>query len=419
MNDAVAEQYEAYPYPPRDPRDEKKRLIAGSPSHLAEINHYVFGGRLDFTRPFRALIAGGGTGDGAIMLAQQLADAACPAEIVYLDRSAAARRIAEARAQARGLGNLRFVTGSLFDVQSLGLGVFDYVDCCGVLHHLGEPRDGLKALVGGLSPRGGMGLMVYGRLGRTGVYPAQAMLRALSASTDTLADRIAAARRLLAQLPPTNWLRRNPGVADHVTQSDAGIVDLLLHARDRAYTVPELAALIAEAGLRIAGFIEPALYEPATYLNDPELRRRLAPLDLVERAAFAENLAGNLKTHVVYAVAHANPVAPPSPDAPSTVPVPREGDFAGWAGDFQPGGALTTRIGDLTLRFPLPRLAAAIAARIDGRRTLRDIFADLTEAQAGRLDWAGFAGQFVQLYAALNGLNKLLLAAGPAAPGDG
>ena len=35
----LAAQYEAYPYPKRDPRDEAKRLIIGSPSHLREIDH--------------------------------------------------------------------------------------------------------------------------------------------------------------------------------------------------------------------------------------------------------------------------------------------------------------------------------------------------------------------------------------------
>ena len=39
----LAAQYEAYPYPHRDPRDEAKRLIVGSPGHLREIDHWVFG----------------------------------------------------------------------------------------------------------------------------------------------------------------------------------------------------------------------------------------------------------------------------------------------------------------------------------------------------------------------------------------
>src|SRR5476651_1831685 len=87
--DSVRAQYEELPYPSRDPRDEAIRLITGTPSHILEINHYLFSGRLNFDKPFRALVAGGGTGDACIMLAQQLADRRCPGEIVYLDLSTA------------------------------------------------------------------------------------------------------------------------------------------------------------------------------------------------------------------------------------------------------------------------------------------------------------------------------------------
>ena len=91
MTDPVRQQYELLPYPARDPREEAQRLIEGSPSHLLEVNHYLFAGERDFSKPFRALVAGGGTGDGLVMLAQHLKDAGCPAEIVYLDLSKASR----------------------------------------------------------------------------------------------------------------------------------------------------------------------------------------------------------------------------------------------------------------------------------------------------------------------------------------
>ena len=65
MDEPVRDQYEAYPYPARDPKDEGKRLIAGSPSNLAEIDHYVFAGRGEFAKPFRALVAGGDTSSHA------------------------------------------------------------------------------------------------------------------------------------------------------------------------------------------------------------------------------------------------------------------------------------------------------------------------------------------------------------------
>ena len=99
----LAAQYEAYPYPRRDPREEARRLVVGSPGHLREIDYWVFGARRPAAQPLRALFAGGGTGDGTIMLAQQMATAGRAGSVTWLDRSAAALQIAQARAAARGL----------------------------------------------------------------------------------------------------------------------------------------------------------------------------------------------------------------------------------------------------------------------------------------------------------------------------
>ena len=51
MTDSVRGQYEDLPYPARDAADEARRLITGSPSHMDELNHYLFAGRRDFSRP--------------------------------------------------------------------------------------------------------------------------------------------------------------------------------------------------------------------------------------------------------------------------------------------------------------------------------------------------------------------------------
>src|SRR5206468_607028 len=154
-------------------------------------------GRRDFRQPFRVLVAGGGTGDAVMMLGQHLADRGCPAELVYLDLSTASRAIAEARAAVRGLTTVRFVTGSLLELPSLGLGRFDYIDCCGVLHHLPDPGAALSLLAGALSDTGGIGLMLYGAVGRTGVYDLQAILRRLAPIEMPAAQRVETARRRL------------------------------------------------------------------------------------------------------------------------------------------------------------------------------------------------------------------------------
>ncbi|MBS0548198.1 MAG: class I SAM-dependent methyltransferase [Proteobacteria bacterium] len=405
--DDVRAQYEALPYPPRDPREEAVRLITGTPSHILEVNHYLFAGRLNFNRPFRALVAGGGTGDACIMLAQQLADRRCPGEIVYLDLSTASRAICEARAKARGLRNIVFHTGSLLDLPDMNIGQFDYIDCTGVLHHLPDPSAGMKALVSVLQPDGGIGVMLYGQYGRSGVYPLQEMLRSIAPPSMALEDRIAMAKRLIRFLPTTNLFRRNPYLNDHVTGGDAGLYDLLLHSCDRAYTVPEIATLASDAGLRVVAFLEPVRYEPSTYMSDPVIARQASSLPLVERAAFAERLAGNLRTHVFYASrAGFDTVA--RPEDTSAIPVLRDMDAAKLAGGLQPGAPLVANLDGFPWRAQLPALAPRIIAQFDGRRTVAEIYTSLG-AQGALPQWEDFYAQFEDLYVKLNGVNHLLL----------
>ena len=406
MTDRVRDQYEAYPYPSRDPADEAKRLVVGSPSNLMELNHYLFAGQRDFRQPFRALVAGGGTGDATIMLAQQLADVGGAGEVVYLDLSASSRAIAEARAAARGLTNIRFVTGSLLAAGALDLGLFDYIDCCGVLHHLEDPPAGLAALAALLKEDGGMGLMVYGTYGRDGVYPLQAMLRRL-AGDRSLAERIALTRRLLNSLPATNLFARNPVLRDH-SGSDAELVDLLLHSQDRAYLVEEVAELVAACGLRLVTFIEPVRYDPATYLKDSVLLRDLSALTGLERAAFAEQLAGNLKTHVFYVSKRRQEDTVADPSSREAIPCLRVLEGPKLAKAVQRDLVLKGEFDGLSLQFPLPRLAPAILPWIDGETPLGKIQETL-QGLDSRHDWDRFLAQFQQLYAVLNGLNHLFI----------
>jgi SAM-dependent methyltransferase len=412
MTDRVSAQYEAYPYPHRRPQDEKTRLVEGSPSHLKEVDHYVFGGRLIAgdrrAAGSRVLVAGGGTGDGLIMLAQHLADANLPAEIHYIDLSRASRRVAEARAQVRGLAGIRFHTGSLLDLPAMGLGRFDYIDCCGVLHHLEDSAAGLAALKAVLAPEGGIGLMLYGTLGRIGVYHAQAMMRMLAAE-DPAPERIALAKRLMAELPATNWLRRNPAITDYKQGGDAELYDLLLHSRDRAFTVPEIAGLVAGAGLEIVSFVDPWRYDPESYVSDPKLKARLAGLSRLERASFAELLAGNIKTHVCYLVAVGRAgAAMAGPTDPAAIPVMRNDDGPAFARSIR-DDRVSFRMDGLEMAFPVPRMAGPILSRIDGGRSLAELQAMLAAEFGARAAPAAFEADFARLYRVMNGIGLMLI----------
>src|SRR5450830_1188702 len=171
----VRSQYEALPYPPRKPSEERQRLLRTWLEDLAMMNHYCYAGRQDFRHGFRILVAGGGTGDATIFLAEQLKDT--DAEIVHLDFSTASISIARERAAIRKLNNITFLHDSLLNMPSLDLGKFDYINCSGVLHHLADPDLGLKALRSVLKEDGAIGLMLYATIGRTGVYQMQELMR--------------------------------------------------------------------------------------------------------------------------------------------------------------------------------------------------------------------------------------------------
>ena len=404
----LAAQYEAFPYPARDPREESRRLIIGSPSHIREIDHWVFGARRAASRPLRALMAGGGSGDGTIMLAQQMTTLGRPGQVTWLDRSAEAMRLVQARAAVRGLANIAFEQASLLDLPGSGLGPFDYIDCCGVLHHLPDPAEGLAALTSVLAPGGGIGLMVYAPHGRTGVYMLQDALRLLAPAEEAPAARVETGKRLWKQLPETAWLRRNPWITDHLKGGDAGFYDLLLNPRDVAYTVPQLAALVAGAGLRIVTLLEPLRYEPESYVSDPRLRARAAALDPIARAALAEAIAGNMGIHIAYCVRAEDPPLAPDWTDDAAIPVLREMEGAALAKLIRRDGMLPVSFDDITVPLPLPRLAAAFLPRIDARRCWGEITEAVIAGGAAR-DQA--MRDRLALSFALERMGRLLLAA--------
>ena len=400
--DPVKRQYEAYPYPARDPAEEATRLIEGSPSHLDELNHYLFAGKRYFLEPFRALVAGGGTGDAAIMLAQHLADRGEAGHVTYLDLSTASRKVAEARAEARDLNNIDFITGSLLDLPAMKLPLFDYIDCCGVLHHLEDPDVGLAALAACLADGGGMGLMVYATLGRTGVYPIQNALRTLTKG-ESVGGQVKLAKSLLKDLPPGNWLNKNKVLGDHKLGEDAALYDLLLHPRDRSYLVPELIELVNGAGMELVSFIEPVRYEPEIYLQDVELRKRARKLDEETRAALAENRSGTIKTHTFYVRKQNGGAVGVAKFDPEMIPILKDNNAEALSRTLAARSTLTVHFDTDPLTFDIPDGAAEFVRTIDSRKSLRDIQAEMS------MTWPNFRARYAPVYKMLQGLNLLWL----------
>tara|TARA_Y100001934_G_scaffold16983_1_gene20201 strand:+ start:2326 stop:3597 length:1272 start_codon:yes stop_codon:yes gene_type:complete len=405
LESRVKAQYEAFPYPDIETANRNGTALAAMPSDLFAINHYLFAGFRDFSLPFRVLVAGGGTGIATVRLAQQLQRAGCPSKLVYLDLSEESRRIAERRAQSLGLDNIDFHTGSLIDLPSLGLGVFDYIDCGGVLHHLKEPAAGLTALTEVMAAEGGMGLMVYGPYGRAGIYPIQEMMRRLGAGNQS--DQLPLLKKVLDGLPATNLLHHHERFRQGYGENDAELVDLFLHPVDRPFTVPQLTQLCERAGLRVVRFLPTAKYEPASYIGVAEILRRVSDMEWLERAALAELLSGNMHMHFFFAVRSENfeegIVDIERPDIVDFVPVLRDIDGAVLAEKLSQSNDFAYNFDGTSVVAEITDGMRALIAEIDGHRTLEEIYMSLA-GKSGSLDWLSFRATYFAVHRILHDL---------------
>ncbi len=354
------------------------------------INHYCFKGRKSF-RNFRVLIAGCGIGDDLVWLTKQL-ELYENTSVAGIDLSGGSLEISRKRAELYGLGNVELHRMCLLDLTPEAFQPFDFILCGGVLHHLEDPSKGLTALKNVLKSDGSMLLMVYGKIGRTHIYQMQDLLRLVNRNVDDIKQKINNFKVVYNHLPESNLFRKNEDITPDHKASESGIADMLLHPRDRAYTIPELFDWIEECGLN---FIEFGILERDKY------KYRIPNIDYtgigqIERCAINELYFGDIFKHTFYVSGTSDTTA--SVDNQENIPV--------WVGlDYNQCAQLFEYLGktddysislkgkkkellvplrerdvkynygkELNLKLTLNPDTVEVIKRIDNRRSLGEIF---------------------------------------------
>jgi SAM-dependent methyltransferase len=222
--------------------------------------------------PLRVLDAGCGTGRSSIAAARLNPGA----EVLGVDASAAAVRVARECARGAGLGDVVFAVHDLEAPPPEDWGQFDFVICRRVLGLAGDPARVLTNLVRCLDPRGLLLATFPSREGRRAPRALRQAVGALAPAGASLEERTRIGLDLVQALRPDHPIRA------HLTRTQArlpvaappapaggrpddgpgqpselarGVLDALID--DREWTLEESASLLAQAGLRFLYAAEP------------------------------------------------------------------------------------------------------------------------------------------------------------------
>lgn len=286
--DAIREFYTSHPYPPPvDNLDRARDLWQDPDIHRAE--YHLIWPRREYHADLDVLVAGCGTWQAA-----KFALTHPSARVTGIDIAPTSLQHTEALKQKYDLKNLETHQLGIENVAELDH-QFELIVCTGVLHHLADPDEGLRALRSALRPDGAMYLMLYAPYGRTGISMFQEYCRTLGIGTSPQEiSELTATLSLLPQHHPLVSMFR--GARDSLNAG--ALIDALLNPRDRTYSVPELYDFVERNDMRLARWYWQAPYSPLCgALAETPHASRLAALPERDRYKAVELWRGLMSNH--------------------------------------------------------------------------------------------------------------------------
>ena len=241
---AVREMYETTPYP---------RWLPGAPA-LGGDPWTVLRARFPWAEdlpkpgaPARILMPGAGSGRHPVEAAKKYPEAS----VTAVDLSRASLAYGQRISRNLSLENLTFHHGDILKLPETGER-YDWIECLGVVHHMGDPAAGVAALAECLNPGGVLRIMVYAASRRRGINAFKAATpnwRDIGADPDL----IRALRQDIVQNPARQSLLDDLGRRPDFF-SRSGFRDLLFHIQEASYDAAGIRDLIAGAPLNFLGF---------------------------------------------------------------------------------------------------------------------------------------------------------------------
>jgi SAM-dependent methyltransferase len=363
LTDVVSSQYERWMYP--EPILDLPGWLANNwqwfdPSHASR----MFWPDRDSTPNMDILIAGCGTNQAAVF-----AYTNPEAKVVAIDVSQPSLDHHRYLKDKYALKNLELHRLPIEEVHSLNRD-FDLIVSTGVLHHMAEPKTGMKALAACLRPDGVTAIMLYAKYGRIGVEMLQGVFRELGLRQND--PSVLMVKDALATLPQDHPVRSYIAIAPDL-QFDAGLVDTFLHGRERSYTVDDCLDLVASAGLVFQGlFLKSAYYPPAS--STSAFHASVAALPEQKQWSIMERVNIRNACHFFTACRADRPRSAYAIDFASAEAL-----------DYAPSlryrcGLSGNQLSRYNWSMSLDAVQVTLAEQMDGRRTIREIVAAASQS---------------------------------------
>jgi SAM-dependent methyltransferase len=252
VSSLVREMYEENPYP---------RWVTA----LSLDSDLSFDEKMKLTFPLAAfdplgkaevdiLVAGCGTGRHAIEIARLYRGA----KILAIDLSLASLAHAKRKTDELGLENIEFGHADILELGQFGRS-FDVIESVGVLHHLRDPMEGWRSLIGLLRAGGFMNIGLYSASARRGVVAARELIAAKGYRATAHDIRLFRQEIFgLGDDAPAKSLSRS---SDFFATSSCR--DLLFHVEEHSTTIPAIKEFLAANNLAFIGFDSPMRAEYA------------------------------------------------------------------------------------------------------------------------------------------------------------
>ena len=238
----VRDQYEQHPYP------RWRYTYANMRNNfLFFLNNQIKPNKILVKNKFNSpnvLVAGCGTGNHLCFVENY-----SNANILAIDLSLASLAYSKRKAEELNFKNIEFLHADILQLGNLNR-KFDVIECVGVLHHMEDPVMGLKILLNLLEPHGFLKIGLYSKKARQNVIKAKKFIQK-NKFKNTIND-IKISRQAIIKKNKNLEFKNIVDASDFYSTSV--VKDLLFHAQEHQFTLPQISKILKNLNLEFLGF---------------------------------------------------------------------------------------------------------------------------------------------------------------------